>query len=330
MYFRVKHFEKYVGVFILLSIIVLVATMVFIGRGQRWFEKKYSFITIFDSAGGVELGSKVVLSGMEIGRVKDITLNKDNKAEITLSIFDAYRDRIRVNSIARISGPIIGNKVIEISLGEMSQQLLYEGGVIKSEETKEITDIIKEIDFKSPIDKITEALDNIRSITENFNRESDGIAVNLKETTQKINNSVGQITGNAENITHNLDKATNELTEGSRSLTKTLDNIETITNEIKGGKGNLGAVIKERGLYDNILKASSDISKSTNEISGIVNDIKKSTSNIPGIVNTGQETMEDTQKVIKSIKKTWPISRNIKEPEPGGSISIDNREQPYK
>jgi len=344
MYFRVKHFEKYVGAFVLFSIVVLVVALVFIGRGQRWFEKEYSFITIFDSAGGVELGSKVVLSGMEIGRVKDIRLNKDNKVEIILGILDTYRDKIRGDSIARISGPIIGSKVIEISVGAMSQPLLYEGGVIRSEKTREVTDIIKEIDFKSPIDKLTDALDNVKSITEKFNRESDGIAINLRETAQKLNNSLGQITGNAERITHNLDKTTGEITESTRSLTKTLGNLEAITGEIKEGKGNLGAAVKERGLYDNLLeateslkkttanfeKSSSDISKLTKDMSGIVNDIKKSTPNVPGIVNTGQETMEDAHKLIQSVNKTWPISRNIKEPEPGGSISIDNREQPYK
>ncbi|MBI4618775.1 MAG: MCE family protein [Desulfobacterales bacterium] len=337
MYFRVKHFEKYVGAFVLFSIIVLVVALVFIGRGQRWFEKKHSFITIFDSAGGVELGSKVVLSGIEIGRVKDIRLNKDNKVEITLSILDTYRDKIRGDSIARISGPIIGSKVIDISVGAMSQQPLYEGGVIKSEKTREVTDIIKEIDFKSPIDKLTEALDNVKSITEKFNRESGGIAINLRETAQKLNNSLGQITGNAVRITHNLDKSTSEIIEGTRSLTKTLGNLETITGEIKEGKGNLGAAIKERGLYDNLLestalvkKTTTNFEKASSDISGIVNDIKKSTSNIPVIVKTGQETMEDAHKAIQSLNKTWPISRNIKEPEPGGSISIDNREQPYK
>ncbi|MEW6615501.1 MAG: MlaD family protein [Thermodesulfobacteriota bacterium] len=337
MYFRVKRFEKYVGAFVLFSIIVLVAALVFIGRGQRWFEKKYSFITIFDSAGGVELGSKVVLSGMEIGSVKDIRLTKDNKVEIVLSILDTYRDKIRGDSVARISGPIIGSKVIEISVGAMLQQPLYEGGVIKSEKTKEVTDIIKEIDFKSPIDKLTETLDNVKSITEKFNRESGGIAVSLRETTQKINNSVGQITGNAGKITHNLDKTTSEIIEGTKSLTKTLGNLETITGEIKEGKGNLGAAIKERGLYDNLLestalvkKITASFEKASSDISGIVNDIKKSTSNVPGIVNTGQETMEDAHKLIQSVNKTWPISRNIKEPEPGKSISIDNREQPYK
>ena len=337
MYFRVKHFEKYVGAFVLFSIIVLVTALVFIGRGQRWFEKEYGFITIFDSAGGVELGSKVVLSGMEIGRVKDIRLSKDNRVEIVLSILDTYRNKIRGDSIARISGPIIGSKVIDISVGAMSQPLLYEGGVVKSEKTKEVTDIIKEIDFKSPIDKLTEALDNVKSITEKFNRESDGIAINLRETTQKLNNSLGQITGNAGRITHNLDKTTGEIIESTRSLTKTLGNLETITGEIKEGKGNLGAAIKERGLYDNLLEATESLKKTTtnfekasSDISGIVNDIKKSTSNVPGIVNTGQETMEDAHKLIQSVNKTWPISRNIKEPEPRGSISIDNREQPYK
>ncbi len=337
MYFRVKHFDKYVGAFILFFIIAFAIALVFIGRGQRWFEKRYTFVTVFDSVSGIEPGAKVILSGMPIGAVKDIRLNRNNMVEITLSILDTYRDSIRIDSVARISCPIIGSKVMEISIGSLSQPPLPEGGVVKSKETREISDIVADIDFKSSMEKLTETLDNIKTITENLIKESKAIATNLREITEKMSKSVGEITGNVEEITIDISRAT-------KSLAETLGNMESITGEIDAGKGNLGAVIKGRELYDNVMettvmlkktaqnmeRASSDMCKLVKDVSGGVKDIKRSIGNIPQIVNTGQESMEDARKIMKSVEKIWPISAHIKEPEPIGSISINGREGPHK
>jgi len=337
MYFRVRHLDKYVGAFILFSVAVLAIALVFIGRGQRWFEKRHTFVTVFDSAGGIEPGAKVILAGIQIGAIKDIRLDKNNRVEITLSVLDTYRDRIRVDSVARISGPIIGSKVMEISAGSMSRALLPEGGMIRSEETRELSDMVADIDFKSPMEKMTETLDNIKSITEDFSKESHAIAANLREITYKMNNSMGEITGNVEEIT-------NDISGSTKSLAETLGNLESITGEIDAGKGNLGAVIKGRELYDNVMeatvmlkktaqnmeRASSDMCELVKDVSGGVKDIKESIGNIPQIVNTGKESMEDARKIMKSVEKIWPISAHINEPDPIGSISIDGREESHK
>jgi len=341
MYFRVKHFDKYVGAFVLFAIVVLVVALVLVGRGQRWFEKRYTFTTIFNSAHGIEPGANVILSGIEIGAVKDISLNKNNTVKITLGVLDTYRDRIRVDSVAKISGPIIGSKAIEISVFSMAQPPLYEGGVIKSEETKEIPEMIAEIDFKSPMEKLTKTLDNIKSITENFNRESGAIATSLRSTTEQMDNSMGKITGGIEKITFNLVATTSEITMATKSLARALGNVETITGEIEAGKGNLGGAIKGRELYDNLLettaltnktlanleRASSDMPQLINGASGAIDDIKRAALNMVQIVNTGQENMEEARRILEALKKTWPISRKIKAPEPIGNISVDGREK---
>ncbi|MDY7030726.1 MAG: MlaD family protein [Thermodesulfobacteriota bacterium] len=354
MYFRIKHFDKYAGVFLLISVIVIVAALVFVGRGQRWFEERHEFITVFEDAGGIETGATVVLAGIEIGTVKEMRLNNSNKVEILLSILDPYRDRIRVDSMARISGPIIGSKVIEVSVGSMSKPSLDAGGVIQSKETKELTDVITEIDLKSPIEKITETLDNIKSITDKFNRESDAMAINLREATEKLNDSLSVITGDVGGITHqlkgsfkkitrNIEETTEEIVKASKSLGRTFDNMESMTNKIEAGEGNLGAIIKERKLYDNLLettglinktltnleRASSDISGMMEKISEAIDDLKRSTSSIPHIINTGQETVEDAQEVLQSLKQVWPISRNIREPQPVDTLHGESREGPY-
>ena len=354
MYFRVKHFDKYVGVFVLASVVVMIAAVVFVGRGQRWFEKRHSFITIMKDAGGVETGAKVILSGIEIGTVKGIRLNETNEVEITLSILDTYRDRIRVDSVARISGPIIGSKVVEVSVGSTTAPHTDEGGVIRSEKTREFKDIIEEIDLKSPVEKMTQTLENIRSITENFNRESAATAINIREASERINHALDKITGDIgyiteglkgsiERMTGNLEDTTEEVKKASGSLTNTFQNIESMTDRIEAGEGNIGAVIKERDVYDNILestasmkrtlanleKTSSDVSVMMEKISEVIDDMKRSTDSIPHIVNTGQETVEDAQEVLQSLKKVWPISRNIKEPQPVEMLHIDSREGPY-
>jgi len=41
MHFRIKHFDRYVGIFVMLALALIIVTLVFISRGQKWFEKRY-------------------------------------------------------------------------------------------------------------------------------------------------------------------------------------------------------------------------------------------------------------------------------------------------
>ena len=104
--------EKIVGTFIISVTVLLLVTVVIIGRGKDWFKKYITYYTVFDEGYNLQPDTAVKLFSANIGKVKDITLVGD-KVEVTLKILDDFRSRIRTDSIATVKSPtLIGSEYI--------------------------------------------------------------------------------------------------------------------------------------------------------------------------------------------------------------------------
>ncbi len=131
MYFRIKHFDRYVGIFVILALALIVVKLVFIARGQKWFEKRYHYSVVFNKVPGLKPGTGVTISGMEVGNVKSLRLNPQSKVELILEILETYKDNIRQDSQATIVSSLLGAKTIEVTMGSPDQPPLPVGGTLR-------------------------------------------------------------------------------------------------------------------------------------------------------------------------------------------------------
>ena len=72
MAYQFKNIEKIIGAFIIVSFLLLVAAVIFIGKGKKLFSKKIHYTTRFYSAEGVPKGMKIMFKGVEVGEVEDL------------------------------------------------------------------------------------------------------------------------------------------------------------------------------------------------------------------------------------------------------------------
>ena len=69
--FKFKHLHEIVGLFVLGAIGTLLAVVVLIGRGQAWFEKRFTVIGFAaeqQPTGVIRRGMPVMISGSMMGR----------------------------------------------------------------------------------------------------------------------------------------------------------------------------------------------------------------------------------------------------------------------
>ena len=69
MHFRIRNWDRLVGLFAILALLILIATLVFMAWGQNWFEKRYHYRAAFAKVQGLKPGTPVTISGMEVGSV---------------------------------------------------------------------------------------------------------------------------------------------------------------------------------------------------------------------------------------------------------------------
>jgi len=129
-----------VGLFVLVSLAALGGLVYLLGRGAGLFERQYRLVAGFAKVGGLIEGATVRLAGVAVGHVGAIRLPGPGgeKVEVELLVARRVQDRIRADSVARIDTlGLLGDKIIDITLGSPGAPVLAEGAELRTEESFE-------------------------------------------------------------------------------------------------------------------------------------------------------------------------------------------------
>ena len=107
--------EFIVGVFVLTGIVCLGYLSIKLGKLELIGGNVYEVIAQFNTASGLKAGSSVEIAGVEVGRVRTITLNED-RAAVILAVDNKVK--LYTDTIASIkTRGIIGEKFLALSPG---------------------------------------------------------------------------------------------------------------------------------------------------------------------------------------------------------------------
>ena len=132
-------FETLIGAVVIFVAILFLFVASKIADGRQKITSGYNIIAEFTNAEGVNIGSDVKISGVKIGNVVDVKLNKDNyNAVVVLKI--PKEVLIPTDSIFKIStSGLIGNKFINVKLGA-------DEDYFKNNEVAEFTESIMDLE----------------------------------------------------------------------------------------------------------------------------------------------------------------------------------------
>jgi len=107
--------EFIVGVFVLVGVVCLGYLSIKLGKLELIGGNVYEVIAQFNTASGLKAGSSVEIAGVEVGRVRAITLNED-RAAVILAVDNKVK--LYTDTIASIkTRGIIGEKFLALSPG---------------------------------------------------------------------------------------------------------------------------------------------------------------------------------------------------------------------
>ena len=128
--------EFAVGLFILAGILCLGYLSIKLGKMEVVGTKGYELYAFFSNSGGLKTGSSIQIAGVEVGRVKDITLD-NYQARVAIHLSEKIK--IQEDAIASIKTKgLVGEKYIEITPGG-SKEVITPGGRIR--ETQPAVDL---------------------------------------------------------------------------------------------------------------------------------------------------------------------------------------------
>ncbi|MFW6134501.1 MAG: MlaD family protein [Elusimicrobiota bacterium] len=255
--------------------------IVIITLGNVSLERGYEFYIIFDSIADLPEHSVVKISGVDVGRIRNIKLYK-GKARVKVWI--QHEVKIYKNAkpeIKRVG--LIGNTYLSLTQGTTQYPRIEKGDTIKG---------ISPLSYEEVVDRLISGLDKVSNVFERFGRNkefsSDIVETfsNLKMITRGLNSALGkdgeklsrsvnnmnQVMGN---INTALTASVGEIESSMYEIRKLTEELTNILKKIRQGEGTVGRLIssEEYGekvgkTIDSIYDASVDLKQAVNRYKG--------------------------------------------------------------
>jgi phospholipid/cholesterol/gamma-HCH transport system substrate-binding protein len=137
--------ELAVGLLIIAGIICLGYLSIKLGKMEVWGGKGYVVDAIFSDVGGLKIGASIEIAGVEVGRVKSITLD-NYQARVVLNLSESVK--VQEDAIASIkTRGLIGEKFIEITPGGLEKVIPPGGRIRETQAAVDLEELISKFVF---------------------------------------------------------------------------------------------------------------------------------------------------------------------------------------
>jgi phospholipid/cholesterol/gamma-HCH transport system substrate-binding protein len=260
------------GVFVLGGMLFLVILLYMIGKNRNLFGDTYILKARFENIQGLVAGNNVRFSGIQTGTVKRIKILSDTVIEITMIIETRMKKIIRKNAIVSIgTDGLVGNKVINIVPSRQPSALAEEGDILSSR---------KSVDTEEMLQTLSKT-----------NNDVAIIASELKSTVQRISSSsaLWDIL-NDKSIPQDLRMAVANIRKATARAGNMVDELFTIINDVKNGKGSAGVLLTDTAFSHNLNAAILKIKSVGDEADTLASEITKVVESIQHDLNKGKGT----------------------------------------
>jgi len=280
--------EMGVGAMVLAGLVLFVVGL-FWFSGRSISHKGVLTKVVFTNVAGLKEGDPVLISGVNVGRVSKVSLERVGKVMVTLELSGDPRVRPRTSASAVvISKDFFGTKMIDYSPGSETDSFLPPTSVITGTKAQELSDIASGVatnaneligNAKGLVSaQLSEDIHNTMVATQRgmaaLTAATNGPLVSqstkalseLEHVMARFDtllaNANVQKTGlRMDTLTANLSRLTGQLATSTASL-------DTLLSKISRGQGTLGKMATDTVMYQ-------DIHKTLDALSSLLNDLRE-------------------------------------------------------
>lgn len=288
--------EFQVGTLTTIAITILILGYNFMRGKDNPFTRGKEFIVYYDSTQGLGVGTSVIYNGLRIGQLSSIDITDDGKRmEARFEVASSLE--IPKDSKFQIQSELLGGQKVRLVLGS-SKNYAEDGdtliGTYASDQFSAINEQV--LPIASKVDSLLTQMNRVlhhpgldQALTE--------LPGAMNELKLLLRDSRGMISSNTEYVEasmKNLAVFTENLKDYNKAIRQTLNRIDkstegldtikiarvlehsdslisglnSLTNQMKSGKGTVGKLIYDESLYQNL-------SSTTDELNRILKDLKR-------------------------------------------------------
>ena len=273
------------GVFVLAGLLIMIFSLYMIGKDTNMFGSNYTLKVRFDNVHGLTSGNNVRYAGIQVGTVKKVKILNDTLIEVSMLIDTKMKKYIHKNDIVSMSTDgLMGNRILNITQAKDGSLLEENGDLLQTKKSVNTDDMLETLDKTNK---------NIRDVSEE-----------LKMTILKINKSSGLWKLlSEETLPENLRASSVSIRKAALNADDMVKDLHAIINDIKAGKGSLGAILTDTAIAYNLNEAVLRIQQVGNHADELANELAEFTRGLKNDVNSGKgpahAILKDSSLVIK-------------------------------
>ncbi len=217
-----------VGVLVLTALVVFGATILTLGRQERLWERKVSYVLHLARTNGLQSGGQVSLSGVTVGSVAALQFPQnlaDSYIEITIEVARGVADRIRADTVASVRTlGLLGDRYIELTPGSPDEPAVPPGGLITT---------IDPVDYEQVLGRSGDIVTNVVEVT-----------TSLKDVLQTIQRGEGLLGAMVQNKEFG-DTTLRDLEGSLRNVRATSQRLDDILARVDRGEGLAGRLLRD-------------------------------------------------------------------------------------
>jgi phospholipid/cholesterol/gamma-HCH transport system substrate-binding protein len=283
---KFNKYERVAGAFVLFAILGVVLTAISVAVKQGWFATKVYYSTNFENADGVHPGTVVQMAGLHAGAVEDVELQADNTIRVNFYVLGKFQPRIKEDSATQLIRPfIIGDRVLEVTVGSETSPLLGPGNSLASHATMDIMSLLSGKSLGTHLEKISNTMENLAHTIE---------ALTDKDRTQ----SLVRIFDRLDPLLANVDNMATEMIKLSKQATYK-GNLQTVVTNLAITTQQINTIIPEMARENPEL--AKDIAQMTKNLASLTKDFKVLG---PALNAIGPDLPQATRRAIEALNET--------------------------
>ncbi|MBL7725184.1 MAG: MCE family protein [Chitinophagaceae bacterium] len=258
------------GIFVLAGLVVIIFALYMIGRDTNMFGSNYTLKVRFENVQGLTSGNNVRYAGIQVGTVKRVKILSDTLIEVSMLIDTKMKKYIHKTDVVSMSTDgLMGNRILNITPAKDGYSLAENGDVLIAKRSISTDDMLETLD--------------------KTNRNIKDVSEELKMTFLRINSSSAfwKLLSD-ETLPNNLRASAVSIRHAAVNADKMIADIHLIINDVKAGKGSLGAILTDTAISYNLNEAVVKIQQVGDHADELAKQLTSIAETIKQDVNTGK------------------------------------------
>jgi phospholipid/cholesterol/gamma-HCH transport system substrate-binding protein len=299
--FQFRRVNEITGAFVLVVVALLIATVIWTGRSQRWFKGNVELRIALPEAGaaGIRQGSEVYFLGTLVGSVSDVIVDATGRMEAQAKIRRDFFRFVRADSSAVVKRKfgVAGDSFFEITRGE-GQPLPEKNASIVCKEQ-----------FQSALEAAVEEVRREAMLV--LKKVNGGL-----DTWTKLGADLGETRQHLNQLAVRLGKMAGDVEAGKGTVGKLMTN-PSLADEAKQLLTRANAAMMElHGVVTNLNVAVKNVRDGTVHLPEITDAVANETKDLPGLVQQTQTSMREIERLVEAMQRHWFLRKYLNKTNP--------------